>query len=133
MYFPVMSEDSRFDKKEVVIGAKPGKARAAVRKDFLRQRKVVSGTAGNSPLAFLYDPSLDEGRAFTTRVANEEVVVVPDEGPGRFRDRSSGSLLDANGRFVFGPLKGAELERVSSYDVMWFAWAAFFPETEVLG
>jgi hypothetical protein len=31
-----------------------------------------------------------------------------------------------------GKMSGSELDPLTSYEVMWFAWYAFFPETKVL-
>ena len=48
-----------------------------------------------------------------------------------FVDDASGSLWDVTGRARSGPLAGAVLEAVSHDNTLWFAWAAFRPETEV--
>lgn len=132
LYFPVMHEDRRFDRKEVVIGSKHGKTRAAVRKDALRDKKVAATELEGRPLAFLYDPRLDQARSYVSTVDAQEVALVPSDSPGEFRDRSSGSVFDSSGRALSGPLAGASLQRIVSFDVMWFAWAAFFPDTKVV-
>jgi hypothetical protein len=48
-------------------------------------------------------------------------------------DELTGSLWAANGRSIEGKLSRTQLEQQTAYDVMWFAWHAFFPETEVIG
>lgn len=132
LFFPVMHEDHRFDRKEVVIGSKLGKARAAVRKDVLQDKKVAATELEGRPLTFLYDPRLDEARSYLSAVEGQEVVLVPADSPGEFRDQSSGSVFDSSGRALSGPLAGASLGRIVTFDVMWFAWAAFFPDTKVV-
>ncbi len=47
-------------------------------------------------------------------------------------DALSNTLFEASGTAVSGSLEGNRLQRVVSYDVMWFAWAAFFPDTQVI-
>lgn len=131
LYFPVMHQDRQFDRKEVVIGSKLGDARAAIRKEVLRDKKVAATEMAGRPVAFLYDPRLDEGGSYLPTVEEHEVTLAP-AGLGEFRDQSSGSVFDSTGRAVSGPLAGASLPRVDSFDVMWFAWVAFFPETKVV-
>lgn len=131
LFFPVMRKDSRFGAKEVFVGAKHGRTRMAVRKDLLREKKALTGPE-DEDVAFLYDPILDAGRAFLARTPSGRLRFTED-GPGRYVDSSTGSTWEPSGRAVAGALQGSSLERILSYDVMWFAWAAFFPETQVLG
>lgn len=126
LFFPVVHEDERLPYKEVVIGVKAGRGRLAVRKSLLRRHGVVAGTVGGDPVAVLYDGSLGEGRAFLARVGGEALQFEP-AGEGRFT--AGDSSWDAFGRALDGSRAGARLPRLASYDVMWFAWAAFFPDT----
>ena len=48
-----------------------------------------------------------------------------------FVDVETGSLWDVTGRARSGPLAGTVLEAVSHDNTLWFAWAAFRPETEI--
>jgi hypothetical protein len=50
-----------------------------------------------------------------------------------FRDRRTGSHFDVAGRGVDGPLKGRELMPLDALTVKWFAWAAEYPDTGVVG
>lgn len=129
--FPVMREDPRFDDKEVFIGVKLGEARLAVRKSTLRSRRAVRATMSGQPVAVLYDEVLDEGRAYHTGIEGRRLTLKPADRADRYVDDATGSLWDPTGRAVVGPRAGSELRRLVSYDVMWFAWAAFFPDTAV--
>lgn len=131
-FFPVMHEDRRFDGKEVFVGVKVGPDRLAVRKDLLRRRGLATARLAGDPVAVLYDPRLDEGRAFLAQTDSQELELEATGDPGVFADPSSSTTWDATGRAQAGPLAGARLRRLVSYDVMWFSWAAFFPETEVV-
>ncbi|MGH8936289.1 MAG: DUF3179 domain-containing protein [Acidimicrobiia bacterium] len=130
--FPVMHFDERFDDKDVFVGVKHDPARLAVRKERLLAEGAVRTAMGEDPVVLLYDPDLDEGFAFLGRVEGDEVRLSPGDSPGRYVDETSGSTWDAFGRAVAGPREGTQLPRLSFYDVMWFAWVAFFPGTEVL-
>ncbi len=48
-------------------------------------------------------------------------------------DHGTGSTWNVLGRAVAGPLAGKQLERVNAQDHLWFAWAAFKPNTSVYG
>lgn len=54
--------------------------------------------------------------------------VARDDG---FEDLETGSRWDVTGRAVSGPLAGRTLEPVTHDTTLWFAWAAFRPETDV--
>ena len=51
--------------------------------------------------------------------------------PVEFVDVETGSRWDMLGRAVEGPLAGQQLRQVPSYNSMWFAWAAYWPDTEL--
>jgi len=50
---------------------------------------------------------------------------------GGFVDAETGSVWDVTGRARSGPLAGRTLEAVAHDNTLWFAWAAFRPETEI--
>ncbi len=133
LFFPVLNDDSRFPRKDVFVGAKLAEVRLAVRKDVVRRERAVMARMGRSRVAFLHDPDLDDVRAYRAHAGGRALLLAPGSERGRYVDEATGSVLDARGGIVSGPLRGSELERVTSYDVMWFAWAAFFRDSKVLG
>ncbi|MGH2660832.1 MAG: DUF3179 domain-containing (seleno)protein, partial [Actinomycetota bacterium] len=136
-FFPVMHEDPRFDDKEVVVGAKVGTSfgdpRLAVRKDLVKRERVVAARMGGEPVVVLYDPTLELARVYLARSGPRTLELSPGDRQGEYLERRTGSVVDAEGRGVAGQLTGTSLQRLVSYDVMWFAWVAFFPHTEVAG
>ncbi len=131
--FPVMRYNRRFPAKEVFIAVTQGKAHVAARKQSLRDRGVLTVGAAGGPVTFLYDPALDDGRAFLPRTAGGLLRLAPVPGrPGYYRDKASGSVWDSSGTAVHGAPRGAVLPRLPAFNVMWFAWYAFFPGTTVL-
>lgn len=126
--FPIMWSDDRFPAKEVFIGVKRGESRLAVRKSTLRELQVVAAVMNDEPVAILYDPALDVGRAFLAESGGRRLQLEPGGDPGTFFDSASGGFWDATG----APLQGGALAAVASYDVMWFSWVAFFPSTGVV-
>ena len=48
-------------------------------------------------------------------------------------DQETNSVWNEHGVAIDGPLTGTTLTRIASGHIaFWFAWAAFYPETEVL-
>lgn len=127
--FPTMWTDDRFPPKEVFIGAKRGDSRLAVRKSKLRENLVVSAVMDDEPVAVLYDPALDEGRVFMANSGGLQLNLEPGRTSGTFIDSGTGGTWDATGKPMGG---GDPLEPLAFYDVMWFSWVAFFPDTEVV-
>ncbi|MGH3443173.1 MAG: DUF3179 domain-containing protein, partial [Nitriliruptorales bacterium] len=131
LFFPVMHEDDRLPPKEVVIGVKRRDARLAVRKETVRDESVVATRLGDDSVVVVHDPAHDEGRAFLGRHSGKDVRLSPTGDGATYRDEATGTVFDAAGE----PLSGSgtrPLERLVSYDVMWFAWLAFFPDSEVV-
>jgi cytochrome c biogenesis protein CcdA len=137
LYFPLLHESDRFDEKEVMVGAKLDAQRLAVRKSLLRGRLAVNATMGRRPVAFLYDPALDVGRAFlATPQGGPQAAplrLAPTATPGRYTDDDTGSTWDSLGQALQGRRRGTALRQVLTFDVLWLAWHAFFPQAEVLG
>lgn len=88
---------------------------------------------GESIAVFWYRPTLS-AVAFRARLDDRTLTfradsVSPETAP--FRDKETGTRWTLAGRGVDGPLKGRELEWVSSLQCKWYAWAAEYPDTEV--
>ena len=133
IFFPLMRRSGRFPPKEVFIAVTHWGAHAAVRKQSLRERGVLMVRAAGKPVIFLYDPALDDGSAFLAQTSSGQLRLAPVAGrPGYYRDPASGSVWDSSGAAVHGPSRGAVLSRLPAFNVMWFAWYAFFPGTLVL-
>lgn len=49
------------------------------------------------------------------------------------KDRETGSTWNIKGEAIDGPLKGKALSQIPSHNAMWFAWLAFWGNTEVYG
>jgi hypothetical protein len=130
-FFPVMAQDNRFPPKNVVIGIKAAGQKLAISKDHLRAKKVANINLSGIPLVSLNDSDLDVVRVFV-RSAGTTVLTFRSNG-GRLVDETTGSIWTGEGRAKEGRLAGTQLKQVSSFDVMWFAWKAFFPETVVVG
>lgn len=128
--FEVMAKDDRFPPKKVVTGIRVKDCGLAVPKNEFRSLEVVNTKLGGEPIVVVYEQALDTIRAFSrdldgkTRefeLANDQLVSQPD-----------GTVWSRDGKPQSGPLSGKHLETIPFFDVMWFAWYADFPDTEVL-
>ena len=128
--FPVMSTNDRFRPKDVVVGAKSNGRQMAIHKQTLRAKKVINTKLAGLPLAAIYDSDLDLARLFVRQVKERSTSFSFDNG--RIADELTGSFWTASGRSIDGKMSGSQLQQHPSYDVMWFAWYAFFPETQAV-
>jgi len=127
--FPVMHQDNRFEPKEVVMAGRVNETPFAILKQKIRSEKVMNLELENIPLVALYDGELDTVRIFR-RMDQDQTLTFRFEN-GDFLDENTMSIWNERGAAVEGQQQGAQLEAINSFDVMWFAWVAFHPETEV--
>ncbi|SDL37296.1 Protein of unknown function [Franzmannia pantelleriensis] len=110
--FPVMQRDDTFPPKRVVFGLRTRDGALAITQEALRSESVIDVALGESHYTVIHDPGLDTGWAFSNP---EEISVNAAE-------------LDFTAEGVTGP--GIDLlEPVNGFEAMWFAWAAFYPDT----
>jgi hypothetical protein len=113
--FPTLHSDTRFDAKEVVMGTRTKDGAIAFKKEALRAQKLISGESGGMPYTAFYDPELDT--AYLYKNPDQQTFIPKD---GRFQYQGKQWQADA-----------IPLEKVNTFDAMWFAWSAFYPETSV--
>lgn len=112
--FPPLSEDDQLPPKSVVIGARTPDGAVAFLKTKLRDKKLLEGTLGGTPIVATYDSALDTGSVFEN----------PEGEPFEYSD---GRVTDESGeRHAPAALP---LESVLAFDAMWFAWSGFYPDT----
>ncbi|GGX86518.1 hypothetical protein GCM10007160_12300 [Litchfieldella qijiaojingensis] len=112
--FPVMTRDARYPPKTMVLGVRTSDGAIAIDKDALREEEVVDVSLNGSQYTVVHDPGLDTGWVF--------------RNPDDIDIEASNLTFGAEG--VSGA--GLEnLETVNAFEAMWFAWAAFYPETTV--
>lgn len=130
-FFPVMTTDNRLEAKEVVVGIRSNHSGLAVVKDKIAEKKVVNLMIGGLPIVAFYDDSLDTVRIYSRQLGKK--VLNFDIRDGNITERESNSEWNVSGKSIGGKMKGTKLEAIYSFDVMWFAWVAFYPETEIYG
>jgi hypothetical protein len=138
--------DGRLAAKERVIGIERDGEAAAVRLDALGEdgvealdlgsEKLVAWVLGGTASA-LDAGTVSGGRdvgatGVFSRVVDGEDLTFELGGDG-FIDEQTDSTWNVLGEATRGPLVGTQLKAVPHVDTFWFAWAAFRPDTAVVG
>lgn len=111
--FPVMHADRRRPPKQEVLGFRDRHGAYAVDRAALREAEVLRHEADGRHYLIVHDPGLDTGWIFRGRAEIDAGAVrFGPEGP-EFPGREA-------------------LEPVPAFEAMWFAWAAFYPDTTVI-
>jgi len=131
---PIPRLDPRRDAKERVLGIVLGDG-ASVALPFGElaasgAHAVVALTVGAQPVVVFWNGASGGGAAFSPQLS-ERLLTFRVEG-STIIDAETGSRWDVDGRAVSGPLAGQSLTQVAdSFVAYWFAWAAFYPSTEL--
>lgn len=138
--------DGRLPPKERVITFELGAEVAAYPFAELAAARVVNDEVGGQSVAIFWAEgtrsaldasSIAEGRDVGAanvfkRQLNGRTLTFAWDGDV-FRDRETGSQWTLLGKAVAGELAGAQLTPVVHDNTLWFAWAAFKPETRIYG
>lgn len=132
LLFPVANSDNRLHPKLRVFGiSQDGITRAYPIEAFadgvqvindVNEAYVVVGSSGRN-FAAAFSATLDDGTQLTFSPIQDDTLVMEDE---------SGTRWDLFGQAQEGPRVGEQLTPLFSYTAYWYAWAAFFPTTEVM-
>lgn len=122
LLFPVMDTDERLFTKDVVIGLDNFESQHAIQKQHLRNQMVINVNLGNDSYVVFYDEALDTARSFSSTLNNQTYTFSYIDGA--FVDDQTQNEWSINGGSILG-----ELVQFPNMDVMWFAWAAYFPNT----
>lgn len=128
-FFPIMHRSDRLPMKQVVMGVRHKGAALAIPKDAMRRATVASTALGGEPIVAFYDGTLDTVRVYSRRL--EGRVLQFERRLEAIIDSQTGSTWSPRGRAFKGKLRDAQLPWINTFDVMWFAWYAFYPGTEL--
>ena len=137
--------DPRLDPVERVLGLTTQTEAIAYPFALLEEAGVVHDTFGGAELAIFHKAGLasaldasviSKGKdigavsVFDRQLGDQRLTFSANEN-GTFSDAETGSTWDILGEAIDGPLAGEQLTPVLHFDHFWFAWAAFFPATEL--
>ena len=129
--FPVSYLDSRLPPKTHVLGVEAGSAFGAVRRDAVKQARVLNFNLGIIPMVAVYDAEIDAIRIFDRRLEGQDQGLNFIMFEGNLVDEQTRSQWLPDGSCAYGRLKEQKLRPVVAVDAMWFAWAAFYKDTAI--
>jgi hypothetical protein len=115
--FAPIRESDRLHPKAVVHGVRSTDGAFAVAEDALGSARVAAGSAGSLDVVAVYDLGTDAGVAY----ANPDGATVEATADGYRVDGGDPA-----------PATDLSLDRVPSFDAMFFAWHAFYPDSELV-
>ncbi len=136
--------DGRLTPKERVVSVVQGEETAAYPFSVLEQVHVINDQLNGTPLAVFWQEgtasaldsaAIAQGKdigavgVFDRRLGDRELTFAWQEGA--FVDLETNSAWNLLGEAVSGELAGERLTPIVHDNTLWFAWAAFKPETRV--
>lgn len=136
--------DGRVAVKERIVGLELGNQGVAYTYNNLASKRVINDTVGTTDLVVWWAPNtrsvLDAGRidqakdvgavgVFNRKLGSRTLNFVWDKDA--WVDQETKSRWNILGQAVAGPMQGQQLEAIAHNSAFWFAWAAFWPNTEL--
>lgn len=124
LFFPLLNEnDGTFQDKQIVVGVKMKDVTLAIDPNLVKINKVINFHIADHPALAVWDDQLETVRILSRIHKDETLEFVFDDG-----------LFDQNGDKwqPNGTRDGLNLTTLTYFDVMWFAWHAYYPNTEVI-
>ncbi len=138
LLFPLTHEDSRLNRKDVVFGVNLNHITRVYPFKNMGERAVINDEIGGEEIVILFSKLANLVVAYHRRVGDQSLTFQLDRyfittGLLNLRDKETGSIWNTKGEAIEGPLaeKHLRLKPVPAYRAMWFAWAAFWPDTEI--
>ena len=138
LYYPLVDAravDRTFMNKDVVLGlCLEGELKAY---PFLEMpdRAVINDIVGEQPVVVVFDSGSQTAIPYHREVQGQWLsfyeVEAEDPWPVEFMDLETGSRWTVLGEAISGPLAGLRLQQIPAYNSMWFAWAAYWPDTHI--
>lgn len=112
----VAFKDTRLASNSIVYGIEINGKAKAYEENALRNAKLINDKVSGQSILVLWDDSLMTGRIYKT---DAEFFL------------KDGRIFDSAGNIWSTDKINAELERINSFPHFWFAWAAFYPNTDL--
>jgi Protein of unknown function (DUF3179) len=138
------SVDGRLPPKTRVVTLEQNGEATAYPLEILQREQVLNDTIGNEPITLFWQAgtasALDEqviaesqdvgSVGVFSRVVNEQTLTFTWHGKA-FIDKETNSSWNLAGQAIDGSFTGTQLTPIIHDNTLWFAWAAFKPETKI--
>jgi hypothetical protein len=113
--------------KSWVVGVLAGNNAKAYDWNWVAAHRITEDTIGSLPVLIYY---ADSNFCVLGRMAGGHVLGFNRHSdPAILTDTTTGSVWNASGLCVSGPLKGQQLQPIQSYQEFWHSWSYFHPTT----
>jgi len=126
------SLDGRFPPKHTVLGLIVGNVQKAYPFERLESSSVVNDQVNGRAVVIVSELAERLVIAYDRSVSGQLLTFERRAG-ARFemQDKETGTVWTIKGEAVSGELVGQKLDQVPAYNAFWFAWAQFWPDSEV--
>jgi hypothetical protein len=131
IWFPVSNTDERLFAKDIVTGLRIDGSSKAYPHMKLAREVVVNDEVGGQSVVVVWNPSLEDARAFSRVVDGRVLNFEYDNSIQTMIDNETGSSWSLEGIATAGQMVGKQLNQIHAIRSFWFAWVAFYPETEI--
>lgn len=114
--------------KSWVVGIDKGTPRAYDWNDLVQER-VINDSLPGLPVVLILEPDSVSFHTYHRMVNGQSLHFAIDDSTKLLKDAATQSLWNYNGQCTDGPLKGATLSPVQSYQEFWHSWQTFHPAT----
>ena len=121
-FFPVMTSSDVLSDKTVVYGISEQGSHLGIEKDLLQNNRVLNLNFSNHRIVAFYDDHLDTARIYKSSLFGQDYAF--DYVNGSYIDLNTNTTSSIDGSLTIGTL-----EPIVYFDVMWFSWYAFHPDT----
>ncbi len=90
---------------------------------------ALNDQIAHQPILILWDADAESVKFFARRLAERTLSF--NRRDGQIIDTETQSIWNSEGEAISGALQGTKLKRLSGIFAFWFAWLAFYPDTEL--
>jgi len=123
--------DKRLPASEQVIGIEIGDAHKAYAISVLRRDALINDRVGSTPVLLVHAAASETTTAFSRTLGARTLTFKASGAAGVLADNETGSQWNTYGECTSGSLRGQKLQRIVPQPGLWFAWAEFYPDTQV--
>ena len=134
--YPTSRFSTQRPPKELILGVQDGSSAVAFPFGTLTELGLVvalNDSIGTTPLLVMFLADDQVAIGFDRRVNGQTLTFsVADFAAPTFSDAETGSIWDATGVAIAGPLQGSRLAmHPDAITVFWFAWSVYYPSTRL--
>ena len=127
-----LRDDPRLPPHEQVVGIEARDGHKAYPIALVGKQTALNDQVGSTPVLLIHSAAGDSITAFSRQLHGRTLTFrAAKPGASDVVDNETGSTWTRYGQGVAGTLKGEKLEPMTPLPSFWFAWAEYFPDTEI--